>query len=152
MRLRFSRVLSSRFDSIKFTAFTEKKPTRIDTYIPDHSNHWNQHKMSAINFLVKRLFKYPLNKLRFQKKIEVIKGVVIYNGLFSCTHVDCRVKQVHYTEHVGNATAFVSSISRDKKFMNYSFYHIIKELNHVFNNTIEMFVIQLIAQGVCPIL
>lgn len=67
--------------------------------MPSTANHHGQHKMSAINFLV-NTFKFLLNKLSYQKKIEFIPQATTYN---SCSSIDV-------DKTLKNVTPLVSTI------------------------------------------
>lgn len=60
-----------------------RRGTNTNRFIPRDSNHCDEHKISAINFLVNRLVRFPLNKRRFHKELEFIQKVATFNDFSS---------------------------------------------------------------------
>ncbi|KAJ8962203.1 hypothetical protein NQ318_018172 [Aromia moschata] len=100
--------LNNRFPTIKFTYEVEHNEQlpfldvfvignsenklefdvyRIETatlrYIPNDSHHPFQHKMSSLNFLIRRLLNFPLSKERFEHEKQLVKNIAknnVYNS------------------------------------------------------------------------
>lgn len=107
----FTNQLNSIYPTIKFTSETEinntlpfldvlviknsnkiefdiyRKPTHVDRYIVNESNHPPSQKRAAFNSMIYRLLNTPLTEDRFKNELNYIKKVAEFNG-FSTNLID----------------------------------------------------------------
>lgn len=80
------------------------------------SNHWEQHKMADINFLINKIIILSLNKARLEKELHG------------------SLKEVQYKHYVRNFTTLAPMENRDKKFVKLPVHGILKGLGHFFKS------------------
>lgn len=131
--------MNSRFRSIKFTYEIEKseqlpfldtlvirnnnkldfdiyrKDTNTDRYITADSFNCPQHKNASFNFLIHRLFNFPLSKERFNNELRKIKNIARSNG-FDSELIDKLVKKNRFKQMLSNSSTFQQEGSKNSKF------------------------------------
>ena len=130
----FINSLNNRFETIKFTYEKEehgqlpfldtlvirnknclefdvyRKETSTLRYIPSDSHHCAQHKMASLNFLVHRLLTFPLNKVRYEKELEVIKHGARCNG-FQPQIIYKLIRKFNYRNFLKESTTFREEVT-----------------------------------------
>ena len=65
-------------DGLEFDIY--RKPTNINQFIHETSNHHFQHKMAAYNHAIHRMKTLPLTNINFNKEKSLLKSIALSNG------------------------------------------------------------------------
>lgn len=100
-----------------------RKKTSVNRFILEESNHCMQHKLANFNWLIHRLFNFPLSYDRFKKELNYIKEVAANNG-FSSDLIDNLVRKHRSKQVLRSVTRLESSneVNVKDKYVKLPFY------------------------------
>jgi hypothetical protein len=112
-KLPFLDLLIKRIDNnLKFEIY--RKKTHTYRYIQMNSNHSWQHKMAAWNSMIYRLINIPMDQDAFDKELNLIKEIAIFNG-YKKDMILRLVKKHKWKKQINELSSLKSEIDTVKK-------------------------------------